>query len=214
MSIIEEDILADDFVCIDRERGEKLIDGYFAKTLSAEEEQAFDMHRHLCLKCREDVEYMQWVLQALKSNTPFSEPSPEEIPLKVTSVCDPQQNVTAFFHDPSLYHELAAEGAGQIHVQQFPLTLEFADGLVIGEFRNALGVLCFQPQTIAIDPERYACVLAYAPTSGEGRKTWELSEREEIWLGNLHDFAPSLSPTPQQVFAALRHFHIVLNPRG
>lgn len=147
----EQENVTNEFVCVDPEVGEHYLYAYLAETLSETQKQEFEDHLIFCRKCQEDLEYMHWAVQQLKSyhtqiattgeecsqskspqDASFSQDNSEiffqsylDVPLPVTSVTDGNaQNLIHDYHEKPLIDQLAASAETTVEMRQFQLQIK------------------------------------------------------------------------------------------
>lgn len=196
----DHSILAEDFECVDPEVGEQYLHGYVAEALSETQRQDFEDHLVFCHKCQEDLDYLHWATQQLKSHwTPIGEGALTPLPL--TSLLDGNlQDLSHDYHEAPLMDQLAASQKATGTVS-FPFTVEFAEGRVIGQFLKRAGYLFFRVKKSPAD-----CILVY--TSFSKTKTFAFRAGEEKCLGSFEEFVTT--NTIQGMVAAMKRFQLFM----
>jgi len=198
-NIREQAVIREEMECVDPEIGTQYLDRYIAETLSESQKQAFEDHLIFCLKCQEEINYLRWALQQLKAHW-----TPTIMPLPVTSLVDGNlQDWLHDFYEEPFMDQLAAskETAGTV---SFPITIEFANGQVIGQFLKRAGYLFFRLKKSSAE-----CLLIYgSPSAPSASKTFEFREGEDKRLGAFREFVTT--NTIQGMLAAIKRFHLLL----
>ncbi len=210
-----------EFICTDPELREQYFDDYFEGVLQGSQKRKFEIHLRFCRKCQEDIEYMRWVSQKLKLYKPPGEV--EEPPsqsdfffqkygrrfLPITSITTLNSlNLTDYYHERPAEEELAASADTPDELAlEFPITMEYANGNIIGEFRERAGLLFYRLTKSTVDRETFRCTLRYTPAvQPSEEQTYDLCEGEDKELGTLHDFIPA--DTIQGIVNALQQFQL------
>jgi hypothetical protein len=193
-------ILTEDFECVDPEVGEQYLHGYVADSLSNEQRQDFDDHLVFCHKCQEDLEYLRWATQQVKTHwTPTGEGA--LTPLPVTALVDGNlQDLLHDYYEKPLGEQLAAAAETTAELA-FPITMEYANGEIIGQFLKRAGHLFFR-----LKKSSDTCTLVY--TSISESKTFVLREGDDKRLGRFNEFVTT--NTIQGMVTAIKQFQLLL----
>lgn len=203
-------VSADERFCLDPLVGEQRLSDYLTETLSSEQRAEFEHHLSYCLKCHEDLEYLTWIFQQvttrnsastwedLNSTTLYGEA------LEITSIYDwNQENLTHVYYDTPLMERLAAS-SDPAESLTFPITVEYADGRVIGQFWQRAGQLSYR---LTKSPPDQVFFLLYLPIVNPSKvKTFEVHLDVEQWLGDIREFIAA--DTPTAIVHALKQFHL------
>ncbi len=198
--------MTEEFECVDPEVGEQYLYNYLAETLSEDQRQGFEDHLVFCHKCQEDSEYLRWAVQQLKIHWTLTGKG-ALTPLPVTSLVD--GNLQDWLHD--LYEEplterlaAAQESTGTL---KFPITIEFADGQVIGQFLKRAGHLFFR-----LKKSLNGCTLIYrSPSAPSESQAFEFCEGDDKRLGPFSEFVTT--NTVQGMVAAIKQFQIFMQQK-
>lgn len=191
------------FECVDPEVGTEYLYNYLAESLSEDQRQDFEDHLVFCHKCQEDLEYLQWALQQLKAHwTPTG--TGALTPLPVTSLVDGNlQDLLHDYYEKPLGDQLAASTESTAELI-FPITIEYANGQVIGQFLKRAGHLFFRLKKSSTE-----CTLIYrSPSAPSESKTFTFREGEDKRLGVFSEFVTT--NTIQGMLAAIKQFHIFI----
>jgi hypothetical protein len=202
MNTHEHESLTEDFECVDPEVGEQYLYQYLAETLSEDQRQGFEDHLVFCHKCQEDLEYLRWAVQQLKTHW-----TPTIMPLPVTSLVDGnQQDLLHDYYEEPFMDQLAASQK-TAEVVSFPITVKYAKGEVIGQFLKRGKQLFFRLKKSSND-----CTLIYrSPSAPSESKTFEFCEGQDKRLGTFSEFVTS--NTIQGMLAAIKQFHIFMKQK-
>jgi len=199
-----------EFICVDPDVRTQYFDGYLDGTLSEADKQEFEDHLLFCFKCREDFEYWQWVIRKLQGISKFFFQNYVDRPLPVYSVYDRNQlDLTPYYDEKPLMNRLAAS-SGRSDRLAFPVTVEYAEGQVAGQFWKRTGQLFYRLHKSTIGQETVACTLIYtSSTDPSDVRTFEFREGQEKRLGAFREFVPS--DTIQGMLEAMKRFQLVMN---
>lgn len=206
--------MTEDFVCVDPEVGEAYIEAYLAKTLTHTQQQEFEDHLVFCLKCQRDLKYLQWVVRNLKEHhaqifTTQSETGQlQDFPLPVIAVRDGKtQDLIHDYYEKPLQEQFAA-AAGHPAELTFPITVEYAEGQVIGQFLKRAGHLFFRlkkNRPAQEEPGEYRLIYT-SPHDPADTRVFTLQEGDDRCLGLFSEFVPS--KTIQAMIAAIKQFQL------
>jgi hypothetical protein len=199
----EQKTISAEFECVDPEVGEQCLYKYLAETLSEEQRQEFEHHLVFCHKCQEDLEYLGWAVQQLKTHW-TSTGTGALTPLPVTSLVDGnlQDWLHDFYEEP--FMEKLAASKETARAVSFPVTVKYAKGQVIGQFLKRGKQLFFRLKKSSND-----CTLIYrSPSTPSESKTFEFREGEDKRLGPFSEFVTS--NTIQGMLAAIKRFHLFM----
>lgn len=190
---------------------EKLYD--YATGVSTEQELSIIRdHLELCAGCAEEVLRIRLIEADIapesQSALPFFREHLNEA-LPVTAVYD--RNTPDLIHDyyqRPLLERLAAS-SGTASELTFPLTVEYADGQIVGEFWKRAGQLFYCLKKSAIENQSYTCTLRYtSSTNPSDVRIYELHEGEHKRIGDFREFVSS--DTRQEMLNVMRQFQLVL----
>lgn len=197
----------EEFLCPDPEVRERCLHGYLSHALSDRERREFEAHLGLCFKCREDVDYFRWTARQIRNVQRIS----AEPALSPEALYDfAGTDLLPYYNDRPLTEQLAA-ASGRVGRVGFPVTVEYLQGQVVGEFRKRAGYLFFHLKRSTVGAQQVACALVFsAERDPGGERAFELQEGDEKRLGPLRDFAAS--DTIQDITQALKRFRLVVTP--
>ena len=208
--------MIEDFVCVDPDVGEAYLEAYRAKTLTQTQQQEFEDHLVFCLKCQRDLKYLQWVVRHLKEHQtqifpPHSEPVQlPETPLPVSAVSDGKaQDLMHDYYEKPLQEQFAASAEHPAELT-FPITVEYAEGQVIGQFLKRTGYLFFRlkkNRRVQEGAGEYRLVYT-SPHDPADTRIFTLQEGDDRCLGLFSEFVPS--KTIQGMVAAIRQFQLAI----
>lgn len=210
----EDDLLSEEFLCVDPEVGEQYFERYFAGSLSPDQSQTFERHLELCRNCQERLDslgeepYTQWIETALAQCPQTALLDAAEQPLPPTSILGPGgvEYIRQYYHPPAAA-TLAAAGAEQR--QQLHLTVTYANGQATGTFRRRGTQLYFALQIHQQASPPFTGALTYAsPDNPEENRRFEARDGGEIRLGGLTEFCAEF--TVQGLLEGIRQFHLTL----
>ena len=172
-------------------------------------------HLEWCAGCAEEVLRIRLIEADMASESQSAPPFSREHlnkALPVTAVYD--RNTPDLIHgyyQRPLMERLAAS-TGTASELTFPLTVEYADGQVIGEFWKRAGQLFYHLKKCTIQEQTYTCVLRYTSSMNpsDGR-IYELHEGEHKRLGAFRDFVRS--DTRQKMLNVIRQFQLLLSQK-
>ncbi len=193
----------DELFCLDAQAGSLRLSEYLAEVLSEQQKQEFEDHLRFCLKCQEELNYVRWVIRQLKG---FES---KLVPLPVIAIYDwNNKNLIHEYYETPLVKEFAAAGEHTDGLT-FPITVEYDNGKVIGEFWKRAGQFSFLLKKHRLDQEGYGWSLVYTSASDPSDvKTFELHEGKEAWLGAFCEFVRS--NTPKAILETLKQFQVFL----
>lgn len=206
--------LTEDFVCVDPEVGEAYLEAYMAKMLTKSQQQEFEDHLVFCLKCQRNLKYLQWVIRHLKDHHAQIFPAHSapgqlpEAPLAVSAVRDGKaQDLMHDYYQKPLQEQFAAAAEHPAELT-FPITVEYAEGQVIGQFLKRAGHLFFRlKKNRRAQEEHPEYRLVYAsPYDPADTRIFTLQEGDDRCLGPFSEFVPS--KTIQGMVAAIRQFQL------
>lgn len=193
---------------------EKLYD--YATGVSTDQELSIIRdHLELCAKCSEEVLRIRLTEADLASESQsvplfFREHLNE--PLPVTAVYD--RNTPDLIHDyyqRPLLERLAAS-TGTASELTFPLTVEYADGQIVGEFWKRAGYLFYRLKKSALDQQHYLCTLVYSSsTDPTDVRTFELYEGEHKRIGDFRELVAA--DTKQAMLQTMQQFRMFLKQK-
>lgn len=195
----------EEFLCPDTELRQRYLDGYLTQSLSEIEQREFEDHLQLCFKCREDVDYFHWTMRQLRT---FQRIHMESV-LPVDALYDfADTDLLPYYAERPLTDQLAAASV-RVGRVGFPITVEYLEGQVIGQFQRRVGHVFFHLKRSTIGAKKVACTLIYMDDRETGKdRKFEFQEGEEKRLGPFGDFAAS--DTLQDVVQALKRFQLVV----
>ena len=207
---------SEELECVDTEVGSPYLHEYLAGTLSASKKQDFEDHLVFCLKCQEDLQYLRWARQQLTKHFISSETPGKtafwqayaETPLPMSSVRDGNaQDLSHELYETPFMDQLAA--ADTIRGIAFPLTVEYAGGQIIGQFRRRAGQLFFKLKKTSDAEEHITCMLTYASEADPADvRTFEIRAGEDKRLGPFSEFVTA--ETIQGIVKAIKQFQLVV----
>ena len=130
-------------------------------------------------------------------------------PLSVTAVYD--RNTPDLIHNyyqKPLMERLAAstESSGEL---TFPITVEYADGQIIGEFWRRAGHLFYRLKKSTIGHDKFVGILIYtSPSHPEKNQTFEIQEEYNKRIGSFREFVKT--DTKQEMLNVMRRFRLFL----
>jgi len=204
MNIEREFLAADDeFLCIEPELRQQYFARHLADELTPDERAAFADHLALCRKCETDAAYFAWSARLLCAAAPVR----ARRTLDVTRVTTfDQQNVTDLYAARPFQERLAA-AAETPRPAIFPVTLTFAPGDLMAQFKKRPLGLYFELLTIPADETAHAYELRYCPADATvSAKNFPVAVGQEVRLGAFADFIAV--NTPSAIMAALRCFQL------
>jgi hypothetical protein len=206
----------DERFCLDPQVGSQRLSDYLTETLSSDERAEFEHHLSYCLKCQEELVYLSWVLHQVATRPrPGSSASPLQDSSKnftaqygellaVTSLYDwNQEDLTHAYYETPLVERLAAS-TDTSESLTFPVTVEYAGGLAIGQFWRRAGQLSYR--LTKSPPEHVSCLLYFPITNPSDAQTFEVRPNVEQWLGEVRAFIAA--DTPAAIIHALKQFHL------
>ena len=212
-----EECLTGECICIDPPIG-VYRDDFIAGSLAEPQQQKFEDHLLFCLKCQDDVAYFWWIMTTLKTRHVARRDSPEErgsfreapaCPLPVHAVYDRKHlDLTADYFDAFRQKQFAAAStyAGSI---AYPLTVEYANGEVIAQFRKRVDKLFFRLEKNTMKERSDNGILVHtSPVDPSLIKTFELHQGDDLCLGMFEEFV--MSETIQGMLDALKQFQLFL----
>lgn len=195
--------------CIKSDIG-NIILSYELGQLSEEEMELFEQHLFECEYCAnevfDDITFVEVLKTTIQENVMRTVPG---TPLLVTSLYDRKNlNLSDDYFDRQKHERLAA-AAGDVGKLAFPVTVEYADGKVVGQFRKRAGQLFFRLVNSTIKQKTYTCLLTFTPPSHPSeKKIFELHEGEDKALGDMNEFV--ISNTIQGFLETLKQFQLAL----
>jgi len=202
----------EEFICPDPELRTRALHGYLNRSLSDAQQREFEQHLSLCLKCREDVDYLHWTGRQFQARRfPSLQRNGESPIFSPDALYDfAKTDLLPVYHDHPLTGQLAA-ASSTVSGAAFPITVEYAQGQVIGEFWKRVGDLFFHLKRSTIHSKKVRCILIYrAVSAGEAELTFEFQEGEQKRLGPFQQFAAS--ETIEDVARAIKRFQLMAKP--
>lgn len=208
--------ITDDFICLDEQSRDRYFQGYLAGTLSEAQRQEFEDHIRVCFKCREELDdeqhrHFNRIVRHLKAYRQYEDAAGVFFaePLPITMISDYGQRDLLPYYKETPFPDRLAASSGASSAVQFPVTVEYAQGQLIGQFWNRAGQLVFRLKKSALGQEQGRCQLIY--TSGSDPPevhTFDIREGQDQRLGPFEDFIAS--DTLHDVSTALQRFQVIL----
>lgn len=195
---------------------EKLYD-YATGSSDIDDTRIIQDHLELCAACAAEVLRIRLIeaeFDAFPTEDPAGVLFREDAanPLPVTAVYD--RMTSDLIHDyyaKPLMDRLAA-ATGKDSELTFPITVEYADGQIIGEFWKRAGYLFYRLKKSAHDQQQYLYTLVYtSPADPEDLRTFELREGENKRLGTFREFVAA--DTKQTMLQTMRQFRMFLKQK-
>lgn len=211
--------------CVDPELRDQYLAGYQQHSLSDPERQEFELHLDFCLKCQrdtgfsrqEDDEYVEWAVDRFQAAMPHQAAPSEfffqqdaEKSLPVSAIYDYHHlDLKPYYDEKPLSDRLAAAKDTPTRLAH-PVTIEYLEGQVVGQFWKRPGGLFFRLKKGDIGQKRVVYTLIYtSATDPSETRTFEFQEGEEKRLGLFEDFVAS--DTIQAMIEAIKRFQLVLS---
>lgn len=209
--------------CVDSELRNQYLAGYQQNSLSDPERQEFELHLDFCLNCQratgfprqDDDEYVEWAIDKFQAVAPaeFVFQQYAEKPLPVSAIYDYHHlDLKSYYDEKPLSDRLAAAKDTPTRLAP-PVTIEYLEGQVVGQFWKRPGGLFFRLKKSTIGQKRVVCTLIYISESDPSdTRTFEFREGEEKRLGLFEDFVTS--DTIQAMIDAIKRFQLVLKDKN
>ena len=205
---LKKKTLVNKLICVIPEIGDKNLSAYVAGDLSEDERQLFEEHLPFCRKCQEELKHIHWILEQFKARKEIFADSDTDINtvLPVTLIHDwNDKNLTPYYHKKPTTEELAAATDSVLSVA-FPITVEYENGQVVGEFWNRMEQLFFRLKQC---PGSRQYLLVFHGQHLPHRTQKFKLQGEETWLGTFSDFVAS--ETTQGIVQAIQQFQLIVN---